>query len=319
MKIWKFIKEQLENKKKVILIIVIEKIGSSPGKIGYKMAVSENGELEGSIGGGVMEINMVEAAKKDLIAGSSDIIIKRQVHSSEATEDKSGLICSGEQTNAFIPLTEKHLSSVLKIINCIEEGNHGVLSLSPTGLFFFESEKFEFYIRSSIKSKSNWTYSEVLGIQDTMYIFGGGHVSVPVSQIFRFLGFKVVVFDNRNNLSTIKNNSFAHKKEIIDYKNAANLVIEGPNSYVAIMTVSHAEDQQVLKQLITKDLKYLGMICSKKKVEKIYEALKSQGITQAQIDKVDAPIGLSINSQTIEEIAISIAARVIQVKNSPES
>ncbi|MBS4012709.1 MAG: XdhC family protein [Bacteroidetes bacterium] len=319
MKIWNFIKEKLESNHKVILITVIERIGSSPGKAGYKMAVSEDGLLEGSIGGGVMEVNMVEAAKKLLLENASDIFIKRQVHSSDAKEDKSGLVCSGEQTHVFMPLAEKSLKTVLNIIECLEKGKNGVLSMTPQGMFFFESENFEYYVRSSIKSKTNWTFSEVIGIRDTLYIFGGGHVSVPVSNVFRMLGFRVIIYDNRKDLSTMVKNQFAHQKDIIDYHNASSHVKEGQNSYVAIMTVSHAEDQLILKQMVSKNLAYLGMIGSKNKVKKIFDSLIAQGITQEKLDKVDSPMGLQINSETIEEIAISIAARVIQVKNSIES
>jgi xanthine dehydrogenase accessory factor len=81
------------------------------------------------------------------------------------------------------------------------------------------------------------------------------------------------------------------------------------------MTVGHKSDLVVLKQMVTKNLKYLGMIGSKNKVKTIYESLKSKGISESDLANVDSPIGLSINSQTTPEIAISIAAKVIQVKN----
>ncbi|NOQ26693.1 MAG: hypothetical protein GQ564_15140 [Bacteroidales bacterium] len=72
----------------------------------------------------------------------------------------------------------------------------------------------------------------------------------------------------------------------------------------------------ILKQLAPKNLKYLGMIGSKNKVKNIYESLMNNGISKESLSKVDAPIGLPINSKTTAEIAISIAAKVIQVKNS---
>ena len=82
------------------------------------------------------------------------------------------------------------------------------------------------------------------------------------------------------------------------------------------MTVAHKSDATVLKQLVTKKLKYLGMIGSKTKTKTIYENLMKEGVQEADLAKVDAPIGLSINSKTTAEIAISIAAKIIQVKNS---
>ena len=319
MNIWKFIKEKLENKQKAILIVVIERIGSSPGKTGYKMLVAEDGSLEGSIGGGVMEVKMVDTARLMLSESVNKTSTKRQVHSPDAKEESSGLMCAGEQTHAFIPLNSSNLSAVNEIIQCLENDERGLLSLSPGGLSFSKGDYNEFSIDSNIENKERWTYSEVIGIKDNLYIFGGGHVSIPVSQVFNMLGFRVSVFDNRENLSTIEKNSFAHKIQLIDYNEAGKYVRDGKSSHVAIMTVSHAEDYIVLKQMITKELGYLGMIGSKNKIKNIFDKLRTDGITQDLLDKVDAPMGLPINSITIQEIAVSIAAKVIKQKNQQSS
>jgi xanthine dehydrogenase accessory factor len=82
------------------------------------------------------------------------------------------------------------------------------------------------------------------------------------------------------------------------------------------MTAGHAADKRVLESLVNKTLKYLGMIASKKKKEKIYQTLIDTGIQKAQLERVHSPIGLPINSITPEEIAISIMAEIIQVKNA---
>ena len=82
------------------------------------------------------------------------------------------------------------------------------------------------------------------------------------------------------------------------------------------MSFGHKFDQIILKQLLPKKLKYLGMIGSKHKVQSIYDNLRELGFTNDDFARVDSPIGLSIKSQTPAEIAISIAAKVIQVRNS---
>jgi len=82
------------------------------------------------------------------------------------------------------------------------------------------------------------------------------------------------------------------------------------------MTVGHKSDATVLKQLVGKNLKYLGMIGSKNKTKNIYESLMAEGISEEELHKVDAPIGLSINSKTTPEIAVSIAAKMVQIRNS---
>ena len=91
---------------------------------------------------------------------------------------------------------------------------------------------------------------------------------------------------------------------------------EGDNVYVVIMTFAHKDDRRVLKRLLNKKIKYLGMMGSEEKVASIFSKLKEKGISQKELDWVDSPIGLPISSQTPDEIAISIAAKIISVKNT---
>jgi xanthine dehydrogenase accessory factor len=316
MELWNFIKSELSKNKKIILIIVVEVNGSSPGKVGFKMAVSESGAINGSIGGGVMEFNMVELARKELKKENLKSFIKRQIHNPDAGTEKSGLICSGEQTHAFIPLDKLNIETIQHLIDCFTNGNKGVLTVTDSQ-FTFEIDKTQDKpINYQYTNENNWFYSEQMGLLNTLYIFGGGHVSVPLSQVANMLDFRVEVFDNREDLSTIQANQFAHKKTIVDYNDIAHLVPEGANSYAVIMTAGHKADQLILKQLVTKTLKYLGMIGSKNKTKTIFDNLLNEGIKQEALNKVDAPIGLSINSDTPAEIAISIAAKMVQTKNS---
>jgi xanthine dehydrogenase accessory factor len=316
MELWKFIQKKLSERKNVMLIVVIDSQGSSPGRMGFKMAVSADKELSGSVGGGLMEYNMAELAKKMITKENPEIFIKRQVHNPDAGADSSGLICAGEQTHAFIPLDGSYRNTINEIINCIEKGNKGLLKISQSDFGFYVSEESGDQIKSGIESEKRWEYSELIGLKETLYIFGAGHVSLPISQIFRMLDFRVIIFDDRDDLSTFKINHYAHKKQIIDYLKSGECVADGRNSYAVIMTVGHKSDELVLKQLLLKDLKYLGMIGSRNKVANIFNSLKNEGFSESRLSKVDAPIGLSINSQTPEEIAISIAAKIIQVKNS---
>ncbi|MHC1704707.1 MAG: XdhC family protein [Tenuifilaceae bacterium] len=315
MELWSFIHNHLAENKRVVLIAVIECKGSSPGRVGFKMAISEDSSIAGSIGGGVMEYNMVELARKIVKSNSSEITIKRQIHDSEAEYDKSGMICSGEQTHAFVPLSNSNLACISQIKDCIDNGEKGILTISPKNIHFSREDSSEYQISSFINSPNDWEYKEQIGLKDTIYIFGAGHISVPLSQILRMLDFRVVVFDNRKELSTYTANNFAHEKQIIDYHDVADLVTDGLNSYVAIMSFGHKFDQIILKQLLPKMLKYIGMIGSKNKVQSIYDSLREFGFKDNDFARVDSPIGLSINSQTPAEIAISIAAKIIHVRN----
>jgi len=316
MEIWNFIYHQLSKNKNVVLITVVERNGSSPGVVGFKMAVSASGEMEGSIGGGIMEYKMSNLAKTIAMEGNKNPFVKKQIHNPDAGDEKSGLICSGEQTHAFIPLNSSQLNEIKKIIDVLARGDNGVLNLTNNGLFFNENMKSEEPNQYMFKNDDDWEYKEKIGLKDTIFIFGAGHISVPLSQVCLMLDFRVVVLDDRKNLSTFENNHFAHQKHIIDFKNIADIVPENQHSYVVIMSFAHKNDEVILEQMVNKNLKYLGMIGSKNKIKTIYDSLIQQGISEKNLSRVDAPIGLSINSKTPAEIAISIAAKIIQARNS---
>lgn len=305
MKIWNFIESKLKQGINVNLLLVIDSQGSSPGRKGFKMAVAQDGELMGSIGGGVMEFQLVEQAKMEF-EKPNGIFSVIQNHETDV-EDSSGMICSGQQRIAFYPLK----ASFLDILEQIKKGENDQLVFTEEGIHIEKPTHEE-----TIVSKDGWAYKEDIGKQNSLYVFGAGHVSVAVSQIFSQLGFKVTVFDNRSeNLSSFKRNKFAQEKKIIDYGNSAEFIPEGDHIYVVIMTFNHSHDLEVLEQMLPKEIKYLGMMGSSKKVASIYQLLKEKGINSNLFKHVDAPIGLPIKSQTPEEIAISIAAKVILVKN----
>lgn len=299
-----------------MLIVVVESVGSAPGRVGFKMAVDDCGGLAGSIGGGVMEFRMVELAKAMLAGNGSKAILRRQAHNPEAEAERSGMICSGEQTQVFIPLEHGHLEAVRQIKSGIANGEQGVLTITPSGFSYSPNSTEGITSGFERMGDDSWCYSEVIGLADTAYIFGAGHISLPLSQILRLLGFRVVVFDNREGLSTFDSNSFAHKKQIVDFTRVGHLVVEGDNSYVIIMSFAHRFDQVILRQFLAKRLKYLGMIGSISKVKAIFDQLVSEGIPEREVLRVDSPIGLPIGSQTPAEIAVSIAAKIVQVRNS---
>ncbi len=312
MNIWEFIKSKLEENKNVVLMLVIDNQGSSPGRRGFKMAVADDGKMIGSVGGGVMEYNMVELAKKQFTQPKG-IFLKRQNHCSDNHPDSSGMICSGSQIIAFYPLDRACLS----VVESIVKADNGSLEFNESGVIFKQDRKQEQEFITDTIDENKWSFSEQLGLKNKLFVFGAGHVSVALSQLFKQLGFHITIFDNRDeDLTTFKNNSFADSKQIIRYEEVANYIPEGENIYVVIMTFAHSSDRKVLKDLIDKKLKYLGMMASKKKAKTIYEQLEKEGVSAEQLSRVDSPIGIQINSQTPDEIAVSIAAKIISVKNT---
>ncbi|MCF6243116.1 MAG: XdhC family protein [Bacteroidales bacterium] len=130
-----------------------------------------------------------------------------------------------------------------------------------------------------------------------------------------FLDFYVHIIDERKDLNTLKQNKFAHKIHNTEYDKIATLIPEGNNIYAVIMTHKHIDDKNVLKNLIRKKIKYLGLMGSKTKVKTIFEQLRNEHFSDKELEKVHSPIGIDIKSETPEEIAVSIAAEIIKVKN----
>jgi len=297
-------------------MVVIDAKGSSPGKQGFAMAVCEDGSLFGSIGGGAMEFNLVEECKLLLKNNQKLHFSKKQNHEGDK-KNSTGMICSGTQTVDFIHICMDNKKTINEISSCIENNKTGILELSKNNFkFTLTTSLNEWQYQFNSDDKTNWIYQEIIGFKNTIYIIGAGHVGFAVSRIFSQLGFNVVIFDNRSELSMLDENQYANKKSVIDYGIIDQYINEGDNSFVIIMTNNHQHDINVLSRLLRKRLAYIGLMGSKSKVAKFKKSLKETGFTDSELNRVHAPIGLSINSITPDEIAISIAAEVIKIKNS---
>lgn len=295
-------------------MIVTEAKGSSPGKQGFIMAVCSDNSLSGSIGGGTMEYNLVEECKVLLKEEKRIFFKKKQIHDDKP--NNTGMLCSGEQTIAFVPLDVRNKQLVNNILNCTDNNRTGLLSLSNNTIDFEFTDLTHDNQYHYIAEEESWTYNEIIGFKNTLYIIGAGHVGYAVSRLFSQLGFRVILIDNRNNFEMMNINNYASEKKTVDYNDIHNHVHAGANSFVVIMTNNHHHDVDVLAKLLRKKFCYIGLMGSRAKVAKFKQLLTEQGFTKNELDKVHAPIGMPINSITPDEIAISIAAEIIKVKNS---
>ena len=320
LQIWYFINESLKQRGSVMLLYVLESKGSSPGRQGFSMVVNAKGEMEGSIGGGIMEHKFVEMVKERLKKqGSKEQELKKQIHDKSAANNQSGMICSGEQTIFLYPVREKDLNTVQKIIQSLEENKNGTLILSPDGILFSDAipeKDFEF----TFQAEDEWLYKEKTGYKNKLFIIGGGHCSLALSRLMRTMDFYVQVYDDRENLKTMLENDAVHENHFIsNYSDLKDQIPSGQNHYVVIMTFGYRTDDIALKALLNKEFKYIGVLGSKKKMEKLFEDNRKEGIDESLLQRIHTPIGLDIKSQTPEEIAVSIAAEIIKIKNATNS
>lgn len=307
MDLWHFISAKLNEGINVQLLYVLESEGSSPGRQGFKMAVAADGTFSGTIGGGIMEYKLVEKAKTMLQQNKKTVLLMRQHHDKEHADNQSGMICSGSQLNVFIPLTALDEETVKKIISA-ELKN---IRLSPAGINLTDDPVSGLHYHSD----TDWGYSEAIKKQPVIHIIGGGHVGLALSELMNFLGFYVKLYDDRQDLNTIAANSYAHEKHFIKYEMIGECFNNAVNEYVVIMTIGYRTDKIVLRQLLGRSFFYFGLLGSSHKIKTLFKELKEEGALQEQLNRVHSPIGLNIDSKTTKEIAVSIAAQIISVKN----
>lgn len=314
MKVWAFIHANLCRQQAVFLLYVVDSQGSSPGRQGFKMAVNEAGGMAGSIGGGIMEHKLAEYARELLRKKDGRVFLKEQYHDKEHERDQSGMICSGQQTIAFVPILAGHRELIARLLDAFGNKKEMALSLGPQGLRFL-SETERASPGFTYQNSQHWSYTEILNKAPVIHILGGGHVGTALSEVMRLLGFYVVVYDDREGLNTMEANAFAHEKQVVAYENIGELLPEDDKAYVVIMTFGYRPDMALFRQLYDKRFFYLGMMGSHAKIEEMKREGLAYGITGAHWERVHAPIGLDIYSKTPMEIAVSVAAEVIREKN----
>lgn len=315
LRIWRLILESLENNIGVILLYVLESSGSSPGRKGFFMAVNAAGEMEGSVGGGMMEYKFTEMAKDKLLHDEHELSVRKQMHDKTAAKNQSGMICSGEQTIFLYRVQQEEKMHVGNIIDCLVLNKNGLLQLSPEGLLFSSAIPVADY-SYSFRDEQEWLYQEKLGYKNRLYIIGAGHCSLALSRMMRGMDFYITLYDDRQDLKTFLENEYVHEKFLLtDYSECKERIPAG-NHYVVVMTVGYRTDDIVIKSLLNKQFTYFGVLGSKKKLAKMFSDYRQQGIAENMLQQIHSPVGIAINSQTPEEIAVSIAAEMISVKNT---
>jgi len=293
------------------LLCVVRSEGSSPGRQGFKMVVTA-GAVAGSIGGGIMEHKWVELARERLRTGDQAPLLRPQIHRREAPADRSGMMCAGEQEVLLWPLQASDLAVVTVIEAALRSLGGGAWQVSAaSGLRFSADGPAAFY---DYQPGANWRYGEQLGFRDQLTIVGGGHVSLALSQLASSLEFEITVLDDRADLPTLAANHFAHhRQQLSSYEALA--VPPGPRRYVVVMTVGYRTDAVALRRLLGQDYAYLGVMGSAAKVAELRRVLLAEGYSAEALRRLHGPIGVAISSRTPEEIAVSIAAELIAVRN----
>ena len=341
----------LEERKSLVLGTIIDTAGSVPQVPGASALFSNEGLVEGTLGGGLLEF---DAQKRALEALKNRVSLLSEFGLWEDIHAEEGAICGGEvkilidaspeeHTDAFCNLNQslkgRQPGALGTFINKFSDGRVSLLRYwiegkekvqadigVPLSLFqeeikntLSEGKPRLLKIKEEIfpeKAEERLLFLEPVFLLPQLVIAGAGHIGQVVAHLGSLLNFEVTVIDDRP--------EFANKERLPD---ADHIIVEEigkavqdfpitTDTYLVIVTRGHRCDADALCECIASEAAYIGMIGSRRKIKLMREEFLEQGWAASnQFDRVHAPIGIDIQSKTVEEIAISIAAQLVLVRS----
>jgi xanthine dehydrogenase accessory factor len=250
---YKLIAQAVAQGRSVALATVVRAEGATPREIGAKMIVYDDGQIDGTVGGGKMEALVIQEAVAAIRQGASRLV---HYELRDAAMGDPG-ICGGV-ADVFV---------------------------------------------------------DVVTPRPVLLVVGAGHIALPVAEIGSLCGFRVLVVDDRADMASAERFPHADERFAGDIVETLGNVSMTPNTYIVIITRGHAYDEQALRAVIDSPAGYIGMIGSRRKVRTIFDHLRADGIDEALLRRIHAPIGLDIGAQTPAEIAISILAEIVMLRH----
>lgn len=335
------INEILSNNEPVVLATIVSSQGATPRSTGAQMIVLMDGTAIDTIGGGLVEQKVIKKALKVFSSKQSTLAYYNLTGKDAASMD---MICGGRLSVsiAFIDSTDENKLLFQKAVQLLNEetefllvtgytngGGSRALALERAlltadgivaGHLAMEDalkgylEKITPKTPMTVSFNDHHYFIEPFGTKETVYIFGGGHVSEQIAKLTDLIEMHTVVLDDREEYANKRRFQTADVVVLDNFETAFDQLDIHNNSYIIIVTRGHIHDRTVLRQALKTTPKYIGMIGSRKKRDAIYESLIMEGIDPEDLKQVHSPIGLDINSETPQEIAVSIIAELIAVR-----
>jgi xanthine dehydrogenase accessory factor len=287
---------RLESGHSCALCALVHTRGSTPQTAGALLLVHPDGKTEGTIGGGCIEAEVRREALA-MLSGPSSGLVGFELDQSYGWDD--GPICGGRMEIAVVCLSG--LSQAAMFREAIAQIARQKPACVPLRVGH-EGRVIEY--RLNVEAAP------------TLLIAGAGHIGAALAKLAVGLGFRVVVLDDRHDL--LAPGRFPPPVETVagDIETQLRQWPADANTYVAIVTRGHAHDARALGAVIDSPAKYVGMIGSRRKIQVIFDDLESRGVGRAELERIHAPIGLRIGAVTVPEIAVSIAAQLIEVRRA---
>lgn len=311
LKLYENLQNALSSGKNCMLVATVEARGSSPRSAGAYMLVDDTGRLYGTIGGGELEYRATFHAR-ELLARKQDALIEYDL--SNETAAGLGMICGGRTKVLYhlfrpedIPFAERalELARSRKPYHLLLPLNGGKALLeagldAPKRQFGYLYQNAEYYL-------------EQFNFDGRVYLLGGGHLSQELVPLLSHLGFCCIVGDDRDEFTRPVLFPGADAVHLVDFTDLSFPI--GPEDYLVIATRGHLADIDCIRFALKTPAKYIGVVGSRRKVRFIREKMLSEGFTESDLTRLTTPIGIDIGSETPAEIAVSIAAQLIQIRS----
>jgi xanthine dehydrogenase accessory factor len=323
---------------------LVETRGSTPQKAGAAMLVYDDGTQAGTLGGGCVEAEVKRRALA-LMAENRPEICTFQLDSDYGWDD--GLICGGRMKIAVEPLVSSADAAYFQCLADFVERACGCTEalvfdsdasglVAPASYLFDADGRFVAGLRADEQAIAQ--VAEQLrplsqrprafaahGVaflpllpRCRLIIVGGGHVGKAVADLAADLEFDVWLVDDRAEFVAPDRFPRAERRLVGPIDHVLPDLAITPDTYCLIVTRGHNHDQEALFHLADRGARYVGLIGSRRKIMLIFENLTAAGVSPEALAKVYAPLGIDIGSQTVPEIAVSIAAELVAHRNLGE-
>jgi xanthine dehydrogenase accessory factor len=333
--------EILINEKGLVLATIVEASGSTPQVPGAMAVFGRHGLVAGTIGGGLVE-GRTQAVALDALKDNRCRLVEFALEA-EPT-DEEGAICGGAASVLVDPLVadsrpvfERALEGfrrrrpglILTLIHPLHDGlAHTAREWLPEADFADPARPHAAKIAPHelaavlearkprlLTLGDHSVFAEPVWPLPRLIIAGAGHVGRAVAHLGSLLDFEVTVIDDRAEFANKDNIPDADDLVVGDIGESVRLVPNSPDNYFVIVTRGHRHDAEALRSAVGRGAAYVGMIGSRTKVALMRREFLEKGWTsEEEWDRVRAPIGLDIRSKTVEEIAVSIAAELVQAR-----
>lgn len=311
LKLYENLRNALSSGKNCMLVATVEARGSSPRSAGAYMLVDDTGRLYGTIGGGELEYRATFQAR-ELLAGKQDALIEYDL--SNETAAGLGMICGGRTKVLYHLFQPEDITFAERALELAQSRKpyhlllplNGGKALLEAGL---DAPKRQFgYLFRNAEY-----YLEQFNFDGRVYLLGGGHLSQELVPLLSHLGFCCIVGDDRDEFTRPALFPGADAVHLVDFTDLSLPI--GPEDYLVIATRGHLADIDCIRFALKTPAKYIGVVGSRRKVRFIREKMLSEGFTESDLTRLTTPIGIDIGSETPAEIAVSIAAQLIQIRS----